>query len=177
MSGAFLQQTTDLKVQMVCNLCPYKRFSLWSSHFKVCNAGLYWERCLAYLKHIVEQVSFWEACFFFFCLIHLNLHRRTNQTKRILCHRLCVDQMCFCWCCREIFPGGFELGTWRGHMVAKIIYIAPFITKYYKGPCKSPTVQEEFHSELKYKYLWGKTWKYIIAHSKAMKQFLISCEK
>lgn len=62
-------------------------------------------------------------------------------------------------------------------MVVKIIYITPFINKYFKGPCKSPTVQEEFHSQLKHKYLWGETWKYIIAHSNAMKQFLISCDK
>lgn len=59
-------------------------------------------------------------------------------------------------------------------MVVKIIYIAPFINKYFKGPWKLPTVQEEFHSELKHKYLWGKTWKCIIAHSNAMKHFLIS---
>lgn len=58
MSGAFLQQTTDLKVQMVCKLCPYKQFFLSPSPFKICNASLYWEQSLAYLKHNVECVSF-----------------------------------------------------------------------------------------------------------------------
>lgn len=101
---------------------------------------------------------FEKLCFFLLHLIHLNFHGRTNQTKRIFCHRLHGDQMCFCWFCREISPSGFELKTRTGHMVVKIIYIAPFITKYHKVPCKSPTVQEEFYSELKCKYLWGKTW-------------------
>lgn len=98
-----------------------------------------------------------QLCFFLH-LIYLNFHWKTNQTKRIFCCRLCVDQMHLRWFCWEISPSGFELGTWTGHMVVKKIYIELFIRKYHKAPCKSPAVQEGFRSELKCKYLWGKTW-------------------